>query len=118
MRIKLFELRDSATFIPVFAFRTSAFGHELGCDPTDQERWLLRRSGFGPDSDCIVLGRLECSGVDRNCSYDPYSWQGARTFPVAHKYIAEHFDELPSGAVIDVQFILGETGAAKVSEIK
>ena len=34
----------------------------------------------------------------------------------AHAYIAGHFEELESGAVIDVEFILGETAEAKKSE--
>lgn len=115
MRVKFFELRDAATFIPVFAFKTRGFGNELGGDPTDQERWLLRRCGFGPASTCVIVGKLECSGVDRNCTYDPYAW-GGRTYPVAHQYIEEHFDELQSGAVIDVEFLLGERETPKVSE--
>ena len=115
MKLKFFELRDKATFIPVFAFPTRSFGNELGCDPQDQERWLLRRSGFGPDSHCIVLGRLDCSGCDRNCSYDPYAW-GGRTYPVAHQYIEKHWNELQSGMVIDVEYILNEKETPKLSE--
>ena len=34
----------------------------------------------------------------------------------AHHYIQEHFDELHDGDVVDVEFILGETKAPKVSE--
>lgn len=64
------------------------------------------------------MGRLECSGVDRNCTYDPYAWgEHIRTFHVAHKYLAEHFEELESGAVIDVEFILGTRETPKQSEI-
>ena len=36
--------------------------------------------------------------------------------PVAHNYIIEHWHELKDGDVVDVQFILGETKAPKVSE--
>lgn len=32
-----------------------------------------------------------------------------RTLGIAHKYINEHYDELDSGDVVDVRFILGET---------
>lgn len=111
MKLKLFELRDKATFIPVFAFRTYS-DHALAY----QEKWLLRRAGFNPtDNNIVVVGRLECSGVDRNCTYDPYAW-GGRTYPVAHHYIAEHFEELQSGQVIDVEFILSESESPKLSE--
>jgi hypothetical protein len=109
IELKLFELRDAATFIPIFAFR---------CRPSNQpEGYLLRRSGFGTVSPCVIMGRLECSGTDRNCTYDKYSWgENPRTFGTAHAYIEEHFDEMASGQVIDVEFILGETAQPKRSE--
>lgn len=121
MKLKLFELRDRATFIPIFAFRATAkpdlSDHGLTAANEDfaQESWLFRRAGFGWNSHCVIVGRLECSGVDRNCTYDPYAW-GGRTYPVAHKYIEEHFDELQSGQVLDVEFILGDTTTPKLSE--
>ena len=40
----------------------------------------------------------------------------ARTMIVAHKFIKEHFDELETGDVIDVEYILGETDTQKMSE--
>jgi hypothetical protein len=36
--------------------------------------------------------------------------------PVSHNYIIDHFDELADGDVVDVEFILGEKPAKKVSE--
>ena len=113
MITKLFEIRDKATFIPVMAtLMRPAVGD-------DEEFYLLRRAGFNiferPQS--VILCRLECSGVDRNATYDPYSWGGgARTYQVAHQYIIDHFDELPSGAVVDVEYILQETKQPKQSE--
>jgi hypothetical protein len=108
LKLKFFELRDKATFIPIFAFRAIA-------DDNQQNAWLLIRAGFGFHSNLVIVGKLECSGVSQNCTYDAYAW-GGRTYPVAHKYIEEHFDELESGAVLDVEFILGETSKPKVSE--
>jgi hypothetical protein len=49
--------------------------------------------------------------------YDPYSWAGgARTMPTAHDYITKNFDTLKSGAVIDVEFITGETNTPRPSD--
>lgn len=48
--------------------------------------------------------------------YDSFNWSNARTMHVAHEYLKEHFDDLESGAVIDVEFILGETETPKRSE--
>jgi hypothetical protein len=50
-------------------------------------------------------------------AYDAYEWPGdVRTFRAAHLYVEEHFDEIEDGAVVDVEFILGETAEPKVSE--
>jgi hypothetical protein len=50
------------------------------------------------------------------CQYDPYEW-GDRTKYVAHKYIQEEFDNLESCAVVDVQYILGETQDQNISDM-
>lgn len=108
---KLFEVRDRGTFIPVMAtlVRPDNVGHA-------HENYLLRRAGYGEDA-CVLLCRLECSGVDRNATYDPYAWGSqARTMTVAHLFILDHWHELFSGDVVDVEFILGETGHPKRSE--
>lgn len=131
MNLKYFELRDRHTFIPIFAFRARPRSHREGGgaanDPPDfpshqryiAERYLLARAGYGPDgsSDCVVIGRLGCElPAHSECTHDPYAHNSPRTFTVAHEYLVKHFDELESGAVIDVEFILGETKEAKVSE--
>lgn len=108
--IKLFEIRDRATFIPVYAFRARPLTPD-----NEAERYLLARAGYGPvgDSECVIVGRL--AGHGAQC--DPFEWQtGARTLTTAHQFIEAHFDELETGAVIDVEFILGETSAPKITE--
>ena len=40
-----------------------------------------------------------------------------RTYHVAHLYVQQHWDEITSGDVVDVEFVLGETDAPKESEI-
>jgi hypothetical protein len=105
--IKYFEIRDRATFIPVFAFRArSETSHPA-------ETYLLSRAGYGlfNDSDLVIMGRLEGHGS----YYDPYAWN-SRTMTTAHNFIMEKFDHLESGAVVDVEFILGETEKPKISE--
>ena len=103
MEVKTFEIRDSATFVPVMATRL--------LPRNERDIFLLRRAGFGFEHLCVMMTLLG----DGRGSYDPYSW-GGRTYPVAHNYILEHWDELENGAVIDVEFILGEKPTAKVSE--
>lgn len=105
MITKLLEIRDRATFIPVFATLM---------EPTNNgNAYLLRRAGFGIGTNLVMFGR--CDGGKAH--YDVYEQNnGARTLMEAHKYIQDHFDELSDGDVIDVEFILGETAEKKISE--
>lgn len=106
MIVKLLEIRDRATFMPMFAFDCTANNGD--------QHYLLRRAGYGVEPRCIMFGYLEGFGGGA-ASYDPYKW-GDRTKHVAHLYIQEHWDELKDGDVIDVEFILGETTEKKISE--
>jgi hypothetical protein len=103
MDTKVLELRDKATFIPIIAIKTT-FANE-------GQRYLLRRAGYDHTGSCVILFRA--NGGEAH--YDPYEWTG-RTFPAAHHWIVEHFDELSDGDVVDVEFILGETSVVKQSE--
>ena len=111
MIAKTFEIRDRATFIPVLAVKL-----EPGCEA---DRYLISRAGFSPDperqSTFVLLAQIY--GGEGKCSSDIYYWgNNPRTFQIAHNYIIKHFDSLESGAVVDVEFILGETSEPKQSE--
>ena len=55
------------------------------------------------------------SGETKN---DPFKWDTcSRTIHEAHCYIYKHFNELSSGDVIDVEYILGESNIKKRSEV-
>jgi len=104
MKIKLIEIRDRMTMIPAMAIQTS--------DPDPARAWLLRRVGF-TNMTGIILMRLN----DQEAHSDPYDWKGgARTMPAAHEWLLQHFDEIPDGGVLDIEFIYGESAAPKVSE--
>jgi len=102
MLAKCFEVRDRMTFIPVCAVSTKA--------GNAGQLHLLRRSGYMA-GDTIILINLN----DARAQNDAYAW-GGRTMPIAHEYIQQHFDELADGAVVDVEFILGETLTRKEPE--
>ncbi len=114
MEVKLIELRDSATFMPMMAIKLR--------NRDEAEFYLLRRAGYGAeqiggrDGDVepyIIFMKLD--GVE--AQYDPYAWSSkARTVPIAHQWLIEHWNDVKSGDVVDVQFILGETPAPKRSE--
>ena len=117
MNVKLLELRDEGTFIPLLCVDMNPTVQETPyvskADPAAQ-RYLLRRCGYPCDGrPNIAITHLRCGGDP--CTNDPYHWSG-RTYPVAHNYIIESWDKLKDGDVVDVQFILGETPAPKVSE--
>ena len=99
MKAKLIEVLDRMTFIPVLAVEVSA-----------SDGFLARRAGYG--TRCIVFGKLS-GGL---FAYDPYQ-HGDRTMTAAHDYVERHWDELESGAVVDVEYVLGETKQPKRSEV-
>ena len=109
METKLFELRDEGTFIPIITTLMNS------SDPA--EAYLLRRAGysFGPTGRWFVLlDRLDGGHSD----YRAHSQHGCggRTYPAAHLYIQDHWWELASGQVIDVEYLLGERDTPKESE--
>lgn len=102
MEVKLFEVRDVATSIPMIAVLIAA-GNAA-------EAYLIRRTGYG--SRQVILTRL--SG-DSMAKYDPHAWSDDR-LAKAHRFILNNWDRLDSGEVIDIEFILGESSTKKVSE--
>jgi len=95
------------TFIPVICIRPVA--------ENERQRYLLRRDGYRADDTeyCIILIDAQCRGV----AYDCYDWPGkSRTKKVAHHYIAENWNSLSDGDVVDVEYILGESDTKKLSE--
>ena len=106
METKLFEVRDAATFIP-------CIGVLLDEPEFDNERYLMRRAGYSIDTPFVLFGRLD--GTD--LTIDPHHRSVVpRTMRVAHQHVFDHWDDLYSGDVIDVQFVLGETASPKPSE--
>ncbi len=107
MTAKLFEIRDEGTLIPVMAVRLG-LGNEA-------ERWLLSWSGYGIDTEVqaqyVLVAQIN-AGYGTITSA-PLKWGDRRTMLYAHKYIKKHFDDLESGAVVDVEFILGESDKPK-----
>jgi hypothetical protein len=101
METKLFELRAVATCIPIIATKLSP--------SNDQDQWLLAHIGYGAtpeeQSQYIMIARLE-GGSIATANANRHPIHEMRT---ANKYLNTHFDELESGAVIDVDFIEGRT---------
>lgn len=103
MEVKLLEVRDRMTFLPVYAISTKPLN--------DSQNFLLRRMGFN-HGESVIIARLN---GETNSSADAYHWND-RTMQTAHLYIEEHFDALKDGDVVDVEFILGESTQPKISE--
>ncbi len=112
MTTKFIEIRDSGTTIAALAIRMLA---DETRDPAEYR--FLRREGYPADGSAIVLMRL----ADQKATVDPYEWpsltRDARTMPEAHNWIIDHWSEIESGDVVDVQYILNETTAPKTAEI-
>lgn len=116
METKAFEIRDVGTFIPVIATRmlpTASPSSELG----QAEYYLLRRSGYRiATPGAVMLCRMNADGNQHQASADAYGWGRTRTMTAAHEYIEANWDRLSTGDVIDVEFILKESSAPKLSE--
>ncbi len=105
--VKFFEVRDVDAFIPVMASLLSP-----GRGGNKAEKFLLARAGYGGNG-CVLLTHLNTNETH----FDEYGWSPAtRTMTTAHKFIAQTWDQLESGMVIDVEFILGESTFIKTSE--
>ena len=107
MEVKLFEVRDALTYMPSIAIR---------CNPANvAEQCMLSRAGYGmlerDQRKFVLFGRES----DLRLRYDIGSWRD-RTLTTAHQYIHDHWDELTTGQVIDVEFILVELISPKVSD--
>lgn len=93
IEVKLFEIRDRATFISALAVRF------VGNDD-----YLLRRAGFGQTLPYAMLTHIESQRTE----YDAFKW-GNRTMQAAHHHIISDWPALTSGQVVDVEYILGES---------
>lgn len=108
MQIKLFEILDRATCMPVMVVKLQ--------DTSAARYPLLSRAGFNPFGEPVCYMFVTLAHPKAN--WDAYGWPaGDRTCSSAHKYIEQHFDELPDGAVVDVQYILGETQTPRPSDV-
>jgi hypothetical protein len=111
LETKAFEIRDRATFFVAYATRAVPTSPRADKDIHEAERYLLQRDGFSSEiGPLVILYRS-----DRQAHYDPHKW-GDRTHAIAHRHIENNWNDLVSGDVVDVQFILGETAAPKQSE--
>ena len=97
MQVKLFEIRDRATFIPIMATKVDYYNIE--------QKYLLERAGYGFPSQMVILTQISSGSGNSLC--DPYDW-GDRTMRTAHEFITANFDILQDGDVVCVESILGE----------
>ncbi len=98
---KTFEIRDEGTHIPALAIKL---------DPQcERDRYVYASAGYGSNlqaqTSYVILHKLS----DRRTEYAPHAWGGYRTMRIAHEYITHRWDDISSGHVVDVRYILGET---------
>jgi hypothetical protein len=109
--MKVFEIRDAGTHISAGAFAIDT--NDL---PPGRPKQVLQRAGLADSGRAIVFGALT-GGEWRASSYD-WSSTRARTMPAAHKHIEDNWDELESGALIDVEYLLGISDEPKETELE
>ena len=109
MKVKLLEVRDDGTMIPILCVDMNP-----SADIEEAQRYLLRHCGYPCDGRPNIAITHLCAGGDP-CWNDPYAWD-SRTYGYAHKYIIDHWADLKDGDVVDVEFILGERESPKRSQ--
>lgn len=97
---KYIEIRDRMTFIPALAFKLSG-----------SDSWLAWRAGFDVSQEYVVLFDLNRL---RAC-FNPVTWMD-RTMKTVHEELVKNWRDYEDGALLDVEFLLGEEGAPKISE--
>lgn len=110
MICKTFEFRDKMTFIPVLAVKLEPNS------PADNFLFMRAGYGFSKEEQCGYVGLAQIDGGRGQFATDPYDWGQNRTMHYGHLHVNKHFDELQSGSVVDVEFLLGESGSPKLSE--
>lgn len=91
--VKVLEIRDHCTMITALAVDVIAIRR------TERIDQLLARVGYGDGCPrTILLARL----VDTRACSDPYNW-GDRTMLRAHLYIADHWEDIDDGGMVDVR---------------
>lgn len=104
---KIFEIRSRGTMLILMATK-------LGSDDV-AENYLIARCGFGKSKEqqenYIIVTNIDGSYI---ATTDPYK-HDVNDVRKAHQYILKHFDELDEGAVIDLEYIAGETKKPKVA---
>jgi hypothetical protein len=105
-QVKYFEVCDEGTLIPVMAVFVNF--------PSQTEQAILRRGGYrvsvGP---LVFLTELN----NRQTCYFPYEWHAGRTLRLTHLHLEKNWDQLESGSVIDVEYLLGLTQEPKKSAL-
>lgn len=119
MQVKLLEIRDEGTMIPIIAIDMNPNTLIDDMLQDTAQRYLLRRVGYPCDGrPNIAITALGANGG--MCWNDPYGWGGrtyrGRTYPIAHNYIIQRWHDLKDGDVVDVEYIMGETKEPKKSE--
>jgi hypothetical protein len=103
MKVKMFELRDAGTFVPVFAVKVTA--------RSAKELYLIGRASMHHGGPFVYL----VSMLTDKAHWDPDKWD-SRTYKVAHRHIIDNWSRLSTASVIDVEYILHLTKDRKKSE--
>tara|TARA_R110000772_G_C13309802_1_gene439843 strand:- start:13737 stop:14060 length:324 start_codon:yes stop_codon:yes gene_type:complete len=105
VEVKLIELRDHGTCIPLLCIKPYA-------TTVPVEMLCARRYGYDNNPSIIVTNYENPSRGARN---DPFEWND-RTYYNAHAHIELHWESLKTGDLVDVRVILGETDKPCQSE--
>ena len=104
MEAKLIEIRDAATAIPAIVVR-------MDSNHVAERYWLGRQGYLHVSVPWVLMMPLTYPEFHS----DPNTW-ASRTFRIAHEYVQIEWDNIETGDIVDVEFILGKSKEPKISE--
>lgn len=125
MQSKLIEIRDYGTCMIALAVCPDApnlLHRQEGAAKKDREclaaeRWAWERSGYPSERRYVLLYPIDPDVAAGGYGHKAYDSQYQdRTWTTTHEWLIQHFDEIDSGAVLDVRVILGETEMPAISD--
>lgn len=118
IEVKFIEVRDDGTTMPCMVTAIC-----VNATMTEAENWLVRRGGWGEGQVGLYFATLcpDANAYAIGLPGHPYihTWsrgQNSRTLTVAWEWVQVHWDEVKSGDLIDVEFLLGERKTPKLSD--
>ena len=105
---KIFAIHDVMTLVSMMVQRL--------VPETLQEELILSRAGYREIDNYFFFSTFRDEMGE--FTYDVYKLENQRSFGTAARYIKQNWDELESGELIDIEYILGEIDEDQITRFE